>query len=112
MFTGILLIKLGISLSLFCFGLSEFIRPNLKLIPSDIQQLIPFDPRIEIKIQAIINILIAGFLLSGFYSLQVVWIAFIWQILLLPFVLYDNWRMGIKDVCLTFCLGALIFLLS
>ncbi len=103
----------GIGLVLAVFGCHQFIfRQNWrKLIPTDLAFLHGREAMTVLFVSGI-NISIGLFLISGYFLLAAAWLAFMWQVCTLPFAFNRNWQVGVNDLGLSFCLFALILLIS
>ena len=114
MIVGIFLIRLGIAVVFWGFGIHQFLFPAIwkNYIPTELKEIWPVISRVSVVHLSGINIILSIFLLSGFFPLLSAWCAFVWQITALPFHFAKNWRLGIQEIGLSICVFALVFLLS
>ncbi len=113
MMVGIFLIRIGIALVYFVFGLHQFFYHELwfRYLPDEFGSLITSRSFFVFSVSSV-NIFLSILLVSGFFPLFSAWCAFVWQVCSLPFHFYTNWKFGMQEVGLSVCVFALIFLLS
>ncbi len=112
--TAISLIEWPIAITMIVFGLHQMMRPGewLKFMPEWMKRTSPFKLETDMRLHAIGNIVFGLFLAFGFGHLLVaVWIAFVWWLSIVPFAWKVDWALGMRDLCISLALAALIFLM-
>lgn len=109
---AILVLRLAPALTMLAFGIHQMRKPEpwFEYIPQWFGRLVP--ARLFMRVHGLGNVLLALFLVSGFYPLVAAWIAFIWFLTILPNAFMDSWKTGMRDLSITISLLALILLLS
>jgi len=113
--TAIMLIQWPIAITMIVFGIHQMSKPAmwLKYIPAWILKMTPVKPETEMRLHALGNLVFGLFLGFGFgFPLVAAWIAFIWWLSIIPFAWRVDWTIGMRDLCITLALAALIFLIS
>lgn len=108
----IFLLRLAPALTMLVFGIHQIRKPEpwFEYVPQWFQRIVPTGP--FMRVHGLGNVLLALFLVSGFYPLAAAWLTFIWFLTIVPNAFMDSWKTGMRDLAITISLLALIFLLS
>ncbi len=106
----ILLIRMGTALTMVLFGLNQFFSPQkwIDYIPGWMRKLSPMQPQTTMRIHSLGNIFLGIWLALGFAPVLGAWINIIWWASILPFAFMKDWRIGLRDLSITFSLIALL----
>ena len=112
MFVALFIIKLAASVNMIIFGIHQFLNPQHwnHYLPKGLI----FDlknPDGIIKFHALGNISLAVLWLSGAFPTLFTWLVLTWWVALLPFSFMNDWRNGIRDLSVTMCILASVYLL-
>ncbi|HZS42978.1 MAG TPA: hypothetical protein VFA52_02040 [Candidatus Paceibacterota bacterium] len=112
---AIAIIQWPIGITMLVFGIHQMSKPAewFKFLPAWVSKISPIkNPATEMRIHSLGNIIFGLFLMFPFGAMLVAaWIAFIWWLTIVPFAWRVDWALGMRDLCITLALGALIFLL-
>jgi hypothetical protein len=104
------IIRAGIALAMFAFGIEQLLKPQrwLHYIPPFISRISPLSATTTMRLHSLGNIILGVWLAFGFYHTIILWLSFLWWLSILPFALYNNWRIALRDLAIV-CI--LLFLL-
>ncbi len=112
---AIALIQWPIGITMLVFGLHQMMKPSewFKFIPPGLAKISPIkNPATEMRLHAVGNIVFGLLLMFSFgIPLAAAWIAFVWWLSIVPLAWRVDWALGLRDLCISLALGALIFLL-
>jgi hypothetical protein len=104
------IIRAGIALAMFAFGIEQLLKPSrwTGYIPPLLSRLLPTSPNTTMRMHAVGNIVLGIWLAIGFYHPVILWLAFLWWLSILPFALWRDWRVGLRDLAITLTLLVLV----
>jgi hypothetical protein len=114
MLFSIILIRIGVGITMLMFGIDQLRNPKIWIgyVPDAATDIVPTSPEKIMRFHSFGNITLGLFLISGWYPLFGAWVAFIWWLSILPFAFRIKWDVGMRDLSISACLLALIYLLS
>lgn len=105
------LIRVSVSLVMLLFGLDQFINPKpwtKMYLPKFFRDLPTFGTTHFMRIHALGNISLALIFLSSIYLNLVTLLVLAWWITILPFALYADWRIALRDFAIIAALLSLV----
>lgn len=113
MLVSLFLLKLAASLNMIIFGIHQFVHPEkwYDYLPLWAKTGESAHPRRIVRTNALGNLLIALFLVSGIWPIVAAWAVFLWFLALLPFAFMHDWKLGMRDLTVTICFLALVYLI-
>lgn len=114
MTTALFLIKLAAALIMIIFGIDQIVNPKnwIHYLPTWFGERYPIKRENVMRIQGIGNLVLAVFLVSGIFPFVAAWLVFAWWIATLPFAFMHDWRLGMRDLVVTICILAMIYLIA
>lgn len=105
-----LLIRLSISLLMIAYGISQVIKPGswFNYIPPWLARLLPMQTSTFMREHGAGNIALGLLFMLNVRPEWVYWLVLAWWLSILPFVFYENWQSGLRDVVIIAGIIALI----
>ena len=97
-----LLIRLSIGLTMVVFGLHQLARPRpwLVYIPAWMERLLPIKPETFMQSHGAQNVTLGLLFISGWHIVFVSWATVVWWLSILPFALWHDWAIGLRDMAI------------
>lgn len=97
--TAQLLIRLSIGATMVAFGVHQILRPQpwLVYIPAWLERLLPARPESFMRSHGSGNVALGLLFISGFSIVFVSWATVVWWLSILPFALWHDWAIGLRD---------------
>lgn len=95
-----MIIRIAVGLTMISFGLSQLKDPKdwLVYIPQFIEKHIPENISLAfMRLHAVINVGLGVLFAIGVWPVLIAWLTFAWWLSILPFALYHNWKIGMRD---------------
>jgi hypothetical protein len=112
---AIFLLRAAAALVMLTFGWNQYRHPEawLHTVPEWMLKLTKYSPRKIVITQAIGNLILGAFLVTGLLPILGAWLAFLWWLSILPFsFMQKKWKTATRDLSITLAILALIFLVS
>lgn len=94
------LIRASVGLTMVAFGLHQIWQPKqwVHYIPHWLEKLDPLQTTTTLRIHGAGNLVLGVLFLSGLWTIIASWLTIAWWVSILPFALYHDWRIALRDL--------------
>jgi hypothetical protein len=111
---GIIAIRFGVSIVMILFGINQVTKPRGwidEYVPKFLSRT-PLSSNNFMRVHALLNISLGVLFLLGIFGQIGAIITLIWWVSILPFAIYSNWKVGVRDFAIIMAILSVIFLVN